>query len=253
MKKFLYIWTVFFLGWNSMSVVAMKNDIPKEIEIKFIITGGQVKRFFEFLNRETTYLGIHVQVDTYFDTKDKKLTSSKQKLRIREEKKNMGKKVVKTLCFKQRHINNETKKCESVDELEAAFTNNDELLNVFSVLNCNVLFFEKTKEGMIDVEKYLKESEYIAFAKVEKNRALYKYQCFEIAVDELNGLPGAFIEIELKEKGVPVQEGKQKIYEFLKQIGLKSIKEFNNDYLSMVLDPQKIVFDEITLVKSVKK
>lgn len=252
MKKFLYIGVVLFLGGVN-SMIAMKIDIPKEIEIKFTIKGVQAETFFEFLNTKTTYLGIHIQVDRYFDTKDKQLASSKKKLRIREEKKNMGKKIIKTLCFKQRHINIETNMCESVDELEADFTNNDAIFKIFDVLDNDVLLPKKTPKGAIDVLSYLENAGYKEFAKVEKNRALYKYQSFEIAIDELNGLPGSFIEIELKKYVGGVKEGKQKIYEFLKNIGLRSIKEFNNDYLSMIQDAKKIVFNEVALDEIVKK
>jgi hypothetical protein len=165
-----------------------------------------------------------------------------------------GRKVIKTLCFKQRHINPETSLCESVDELEADFGNNDKVLKIFDMLNCDVFLLSKTSGGTIDISLYLEKAGYKECAKVEKNRALYKYQSFEIAIDELNGLPGAFIEIELKEKDFLVNEGKQKIYYFLRHvIGLDSIEEFNNDYLAMVQDSEKIVFKEIDLLEVLKK
>ena len=264
MKKYLFTQVSFFLMTSVMFVNGMKNnepkkiDIPFEIEIKFQVDSCNFKKIFDVVLIHSKAKNKKEQIDAYFDTVEKILATTKQKLRIRDEI-NIKKNTQEfSFCFKHKYINPETNKSET-KELEATIDNKQGLLNIFDVLEIKGSLTTEDFDDIKDLKKNLELHGYKQFATIEKIRNAYlvdyKDSTLEIALDKVKGLTdNQFIEIELKNfHGGSVQEGKDIIYNFLSSIGVSSINEYPNDYLSMLLDPKKITFVSIDVDTITKK
>ena len=84
--------------------------------------------------------------------------------------------------------------------------------------------------------KYFEKATFYPLAIVEKTREKYLYNGLEIAIDNVKDLNGYFIEIEIK-TGL---RDKNRIYDFLeKELNWDAITECEDDYLAMILAPEK--------------
>ncbi|MBN1916142.1 class IV adenylate cyclase [Candidatus Dojkabacteria bacterium] len=85
-------------------------------------------------------------------------------------------------------------------------------------------------------KELLKGIGFSIFTPVIKNRKKYMYKVFEIVIDDVKGL-GRFAEIELKEDFDDTDKAFEKIFDLLRQIGLKKIETLKRGYVSLIWNP----------------
>lgn len=101
------------------------------------------------------------------------------------------------------------------------------------------LYSDEYETVIDDPENALRLMEALGYVKVttvEKKRAVYTYDIFEIVLDTVLGL-GEFVEIELKQPVASVEEGHARIYECLRSIGITRFVLQPQGYVHMMWNP----------------
>jgi|GEM_PF-2813621 predicted adenylyl cyclase CyaB len=197
----------------------------KEIEIKFRPTQEQTDTLTHWLSQKNIKSKEIKITDYYFDHKTNSLfflspegfldTDTSFRLRIIDN--------TQTLYIKKRVLDTQ-----------------DNMLHAQEYsLNIN-----HTKTQFLDILDFLSVLGYMPKVIINKTRKIYIYKSLEISIDALETL-GEFIEIEIisnTKTGHTEQENqdinsKNLIYNFLKELGFKSILCFTRGYLVMTVNP----------------
>lgn len=183
----------------------------KEIEVKFQLDNSGMEFLKKWLEKNTDYEGEVLYTDYYLDNPDSTFfymafggyKDILQFVRIRMSlEKNF-------ICYKNRHITEEGKTLYC-DEYETEVKDGDISLRIFNALGYT--------EQII----------------LKKKRKTYKTKEFDIVIDDVDGL-GIFVEVELKNHEL---DGIAKIHKYLKEIGIKKIKQFDRGYICMKVNPK---------------
>jgi len=180
----------------------MKNI---EIEIRIFIEDDSTLK--NWLKHNATFVGNKYQHDIYFEPKqvpfiridDNGFKDADEWLRIRVYA-NSGE-----LCYKKWHRDSETKQSLYADEVEVKIDKIDNLKLLLEYLDYNQI------------------------SEVKKNRESWSYDNFLIEKDEIENL-GVFYEIEFKGDANSPQEGLERIYSLLKNIGIRDWKIIDRGY-----------------------
>ncbi|HEC64419.1 MAG TPA: class IV adenylate cyclase [bacterium] len=190
----------------------------KELEAKFQVDEKSFKKIKTWLKKNSKFVGKENHEEYYFDHKEAPLTflgednirDAADYLRIRK-----GKGGKYSICLKKWHKHPvRTEEYTHCDEYE------------FEVSDGAI-----AKELLINIG-------YSDLTEVIKKRLKYKYKKFEIVIDDVKNL-GKFIEIELKDKFDDTDVAYERIWDLLRQIGIKEITEMSRGYVSMLWNPNK--------------
>lgn len=189
------------------------NKPPQEIEVKIQPTEPQMEQLQNWLTKSAEFCCTLNSQDYYLDNPNKSILfksdfgfiDSTHALRVRIDQNKSY------LTLKVNHRDNKTNEIIRLDEHESEIANGQTVLNIFYELGYKHRFV------------------------IKKTRLVYKYQAFEIAIDEVEKL-GKFVEIELK-ADTENAEGIKQIFSLLKQIGFDSIKTFTRGYAAMFTNP----------------
>ncbi|MBL8015579.1 MAG: class IV adenylate cyclase [Candidatus Doudnabacteria bacterium] len=185
-----------------------------EIELKIKIDAASAEKLTKWLKQNAEAKGEKHQLEYYLDNPDKTFffqselgyKDAANYFRVRFSDKG------DSVCLKIFEVDPKSTKSKNLDEIEFTVSDGEESLKLFKTL------------GFTDLTK------------VEKTRKSYAYKNFEIELDTVEGL-GNFVEIEIKENDITVEEGKAKIRELLKQIGITRFQNCSRGYVSMLWNP----------------
>lgn len=193
----------------------------KNIEIEIKLKLDNPKILLNWLENNAKLLKETEQKDYYFDPPHKsfiyqnKFDGTKDAdewFRIRETR------IGNAICYKQWHRNENTGESIYADEIETSTGDKNQMLEIFKRLGF--------KETSI----------------VHKKRKSYLYQDFKFDCDEVAGL-GFFVEIEFKGEVEDPAEGKQRIFDFLKEINITNWKKTKRGYSWIQWNPGKEHFE----------
>lgn len=104
----------------------------------------------------------------------------------------------------------------------------------------NIGEFEFYTDNANNTLTFFKELGYSDCTMVKKDREIYTHSQFEIVIDKVEGL-GTFAEFELKEFDSKTETKLlyRQVFEFIKSLGFKQIKEQKRGYVSMLWNPNK--------------
>ena len=182
----------------------------KEIEVKFQLDNSNMNILQDWLTKNTKYEGEVSYSDYYLDNPDSTffyMASGGYKdilqfVRIRTSlEKNF-------ICYKNRHITEEGKTLYC-DEYETEVKDGNISLKIFTALG------------------------YTGQIVLNKKRKTYTTKEFDVVIDDVEGL-GIFVEVELKNHEL---DGIAKLHKYLKDIGIKKIKQFDRGYICMKVNP----------------
>ncbi len=188
----------------------------KDVEIEIQVRISERSRLQVFLKEKANFVGKNYQKDEYFTPAHRDFVSVKpvaEWLRLRESDKN-------AITYKNWHYDADGKS-QYCDEYETPIGDADQMRKIFTVLNIRPIIT------------------------VEKTRETWKYQDYEIALDQITGL-GDFVEIEYK---VAAERDPKKVTDdmvkFLKQIGCGKIERNFVGYPFMLLYPKEVKFESV--------
>lgn len=177
-----------------------------EIELKFPLNNPE--RIIEFLNKFAKQEKKDIsQKDTYYNAPHRDFVKVKypfEWLRIRETPKGFS------LDYKHFHPEN-VKVTDYCDEFETKIENAESLKKIFENLNFKELVC------------------------VDKTRSTWLFKDVEIAIDDVKGI-GRFIELELKKEVNNPKEGKEYLYQILKELNAEVGKEDLRGYPFRLLE-----------------
>lgn len=184
-----------------------------EIEIKFPLQNAN--DVVGFLNKKAK-AGLQniYQKDTYYSPSHRNFIGYKypyEWLRLRESAKGAS------LDYKHFHPEN-VRKTDYCDEFQTGISNAETLKKILLSLNF--------KEVIV----------------VEKTRNIWYYKDAEIAIDDVSDL-GSFIELELTKKPASSKEGKEYLYNILKELNAKVGEEDLSGYPYRILEKKGHKFD----------
>lgn len=191
----------------------------KNIEIEIKIKLNDPKKLVKWLRTNAKKIGESNQEDHYFEHELKSFrykdeddyTDADEWLRVRiADNKH-------EICYKKWY--RDGKKSTYCDEIETTVGDPYQVLEIFKRLG-----FKETSV-------------------IKKHRASWKYQDFRFDCDEVNEI-GFFIEIEFTGEADTPMQGKQKIYDLLKEIGLTEWKKTRRGYSWIQWNPGREHFDE---------
>lgn len=186
----------------------------KEVEIKIQINQPTKEKVLCWLKKHGLYQGEHHQVDYYLNKPESPFffmapqgyKTANDYLRIRFTKKG------DFLCFKRLHQDKTTGNPLYCDEYEVLVADGKKTLEL------------------------LKAVGYTDLTIMDKKRTIYRYDTFEIALDQVEKL-GHFMEVELKEEVFCPQKGMEKICKQLKIMGIERYTLQTRGYVSMLWNP----------------
>ena len=196
----------------------MANNNKKEIEVRLQL--DDPRPLFKFLKNSAEFLERSSQVDFYFDsplktfiyTDSQGYKNADEWLRVRISDKS-------SVCYKKWYRDKNTGKSLYADEIELGVEDGKGLV----VLLENLGF-----KQICTVEKY---------------RESWKYGDFQFDCDKIKGL-GSFIEIEFTGKIDNPKKGREKIFDLLKNLGIKNWKVIKGGYPWMLWNKDKNLFEE---------
>lgn len=197
----------------------MPDDF-KEIEIKFQLDTSNMDLLKNWLEKNTNYEGEVSYTDYYLDNPDSTFfymafggyKDILQFIRVRmSSEKNF-------VCYKNRHITDDGKTLYC-DEYETEVKDGNISLKIFNALGY-------TKQIIL-----------------KKKRKTYTTKSFDIVIDNVDGL-GIYVEVELKDHEM---DGISQIHKFLKDIGIKKIKQFDRGYICMKVNPGHCFGEDVNL------
>jgi len=189
--------------------------MQKEIEVKIQITAEQLDQMKKWLKKYGHFCGQVQHCEYYLDNPCLPLTfiapegykDARYYLRVRQctEKGD-------SVCLKKWYGDAKSDKKTHCDEWEFNVSDGKTALELLEKLG----FSNATS--------------------IKKVRRIYQVDKFEVVIDTVENL-GVFVEIELKEQVDDVQSGLQRIYDFIKKIGIITFKKQERGYVSMVWNP----------------
>jgi adenylate cyclase class 2 len=123
-----------------------------------------------------------------------------------------------SLCFKHWYRDEETGSSSHCDEYELKIENGERMIKILTALR-----FKET-------------------ARIEKDRSIWRYRDFEISLDEVKKL-GNFVEFEYKGRVTDPAEDKKRLFDLVKEIGLKNWRKTKRGYCFMLWNPGKEHFE----------
>ena len=187
----------------------------KEIEIQVRISNSQP--LLDFLEKNGEFKYSNRQVDEYYTPAHRDFASIdpiKEWIRLRDSDGEFS------INYKNWHYDSDGKS-RYCDEFETVIGDLDQLRKIFTAINLKVL------------------------VKVHKQRRVWNYKNYEIAVDRVEGL-GDFVEIEYK--GVDNADHKaitDGMIKFIKDIDCGEIRRNYRGYAYMLLYPDKTIPEEL--------
>lgn len=180
------------------------------LELEMKIQVDDINVIFDWLENNGEYLGKTSQIDYYYEpinnpfifTDATGFLDANDWLRVRISAKGCS------ICFKRCHRNEQNIALYS-DEIETKIDDAEKM------------------------KKILVELGYQEILKLKKERKSYKYNTYRFDIDEIVGL-GCFIEIEDQGQISDLLEGRQRIRDTLKKIGITNYKEVNTAYPQMI-------------------
>ena len=193
----------------------------EDIEIELKLKLEQPEILIKWLKENAELVGTSEQSDQYFDPPNKSFTyvdaegykDADEWFRVRSSEKG------NEICYKLWHRDEKTGKSLYADEIETGVDDPKQILKILERLK-----FKPT-------------------SLIEKHRESYKYKDFQFDCDEIKGL-GFFVEIEFKGKIEDPTKGNQKIYDLIKEIGIKNWKKTKRGYPCIQWNPGKDHFEE---------
>jgi len=187
----------------------------KEIEIKIQVNSKLRQQIQTWLDKNATHMGSahHIEyylnkpATTFFFSAQEGYKDALDYLRVRLT--NNG----DSFCLKKFHEDPIEKKPLYCDEYEVQVSDGKKTLELMKAIG----YTEQTL--------------------VEKTRNTYKFDVFEIVVDQVKNL-GLFMEVELKIEAENTHAGIKLIYDFLKSIGITEFKLQTRGYVSMLWNPE---------------
>lgn len=173
------------LGTIKLTPTGMKDT---EIELKFEINNS--RKLETWLKENAQFKSAKHQIDNYYTPPHRNFFDVKypvEYLRVRHAKND-------SITYKFWHAPNQSKEHSHCDEFETKVENGQQIEKIFEALNFRML------------------------VAIDKKRKSYKYQNFEIEVDEVKDL-GTFCEIEIKGLYKSVDDAKKQIWKLAKQLG----------------------------------
>ncbi len=188
--------------------------MDREIELKFLFAEQQREILVAWLNEHAVYEGSLQQEDRYFDNPHRSFFTKNEQgvvcadsfLRVRFT--NKGDYV----CLKNWHHDAITLEKTHCDEYETSVASGQTM--------CKLLQAEGYELDTIII----------------KERNVYRYDCFEVAIDQVKGL-GSFVEVELKDYAGAVDAGRAAIKQFVKNIGIGTCVLQRGGYVVMAKNP----------------
>jgi predicted adenylyl cyclase CyaB len=169
----------------------------REVEIRIVL--DKLDPLIHWLTKSAERIGAFDQKDFYFDRPDKSFIYIDSKgyrdadewLRIRLS--SGGDKI----CYKKWYRNKKTGKSLYADEVEVNIEDGEQLIHLLKKLGFKLI------------------------SVIEKHRETWRYGDFLISCDWVKGL-GVFVEIEFSGQINSIREARKKIFELIKEIGLKN-------------------------------
>lgn len=192
----------------------MSKDVEIEIQVQLQSVNGLLK----FLKSDAIFIKSEYQVDEYFTPKHRDFTKVRpimEWLRLRKS----GKKY--SINYKKWHYEKDGRS-HFCDEYESEIVDLIQLKRIFKALNLKKL------------------------VKVEKNRNIWMYKDYEIAIDEIKGL-GNFVEIEYKGKFVSKSPAKitSEMVKFLQKFNPGKISKNYVGYPFQLMFPNEVEIEVV--------
>ncbi len=190
-----------------------------EIEIKLKLDDPTI--LMNWLNENAELIKDYSHIDYYFDPPHKTYAYTNPEdstkdadewFRIRTSEKG------NEICYKLWH-RDENGKSLYADEIETFIGSEEAALKIV-----NALGFKETSV-------------------IKKHRRSYKHKEFQFDCDEVEGL-GFFVEIEFRGEIEDPSQGKHKIYEFLKEIGITDWKKTKRGYSWIQWNPDSEHYED---------
>lgn len=191
--------------------------MSKEVEIKIRVLSAQLDRIEKWLQKNAQFVSeenhrefyINDPNKSFYFINDEGIKDANDYFRIRTSKNGKA-----SICLKQWQPDpkrpGQHTHCE---EYETLIDDSDSMIKLMEAIGY--------KDKVV----------------VEKYRRKYKYDSFEIVIDDVKDL-GVFIEIEYKGKFEDVYKARNLIFEFVRdKFGLDSINMQNRGYVSMLINP----------------
>lgn len=205
--------TMTLLATSTTNMLA--NTGPLEVELKLQLSEQNLQKLQHFLasNKQVRSKGKEETIQHYLDHPRNSFLfrhpngfiDAKEQLRVRISSK------YDSMCTKQEVSDTKSSQVIARKELETKVGNGKTALELFKALG------------------------YTVIASITKTRGKYRYKEFEIALDEIQEL-GSFVEVELKEQVDDAKLGLQKIYRFLKDLGITECTHFEKSYFHLILN-----------------
>ena len=194
----------------------------KFIEIEVKLKLEQPQKLLDWLKDNAQLVKESSHTDYYFDPPHKTFIydnpqdstkDAEEWFRIRVSEKG------NEICYKLWHRDPETNRSLYADEIETFIGDKEAALKII-----NALGFKQTSV-------------------ISKHRMSYKYKEFQFDCDQVDEL-GFFVEVEFKGEIEDPAQGKHKIYEMLKEIGVNNWKKTKRGYSWIQWNPDHDHFEE---------
>lgn len=189
----------------------------EDTEIEIQVNIKRVRPLLVFLKKKGEFKGKRRQVDTYFIPAHRDFRAERpvnEWLRLRDSE------GIFSINYKNWHRDEEGRS-DCCDEYETKVEDLKKMKKIFKVLN-----FQEIVE-------------------VDKERTVWIYGNYEIAVDKVKGL-GDFVEIEYIGKNtVDPKKTAQEMIKFLKDLGCTGIRLNQQGYAFVNLFPEEFVSEEV--------
>ena len=192
-------------------LIKRKNSKSIEIEIKLEIEEEQYKELFKYFKSTSDKYTSKNQHDIYFSPEEPKFFGGDiddECIRIRIQKDKY------ILCYKKIYMGDNEEDIHIVEN-ETEVSNLEETINILKGIRVNKI---------CDLIK-------------ERDSFIYK-NLFEISLDKVKDL-GYFIEIEVYDKNIPINEANQLLLNFIKELNLDITKRNLKGYSYLMYDKMK--------------
>jgi adenylate cyclase class IV len=225
------------------SVSAMK----KEIEIKFTLEQASRTAFEMWLETHATFDGIEHHEEVYLNNPKNSFFFNHKDgfndahITMRLRSKIIGQAHKDLFCSKVCHVDDQNRTV-SRDEFEIDLSSPDSSKILATWLQeKGYRNFENNLGQALQLTKknltfFFESIGFIEQFEFTKERKIYRFEDFEIALDTLPGI-GSFIEVELKSDEQDVVIGTEQIHQFLKKTGITQFVQYDRSYLHMKINP----------------
>jgi adenylate cyclase class 2 len=190
----------------------------KNIEIEIKVRVSEAANLKKFLKRDAKFLDENYQKDEYFSPAHRDFLAVKpveEWLRLRTSGKKFG------ITYKNWHYDHKSIS-HYCDEYETEVADLEQMRRIFAALDMKPL------------------------VTVEKTRRRWRYQDYEISLDQVTGL-GDFVEVEYKAAETPADPSgtTSEMIAWLKAIGVGKIERSLTGYPFALLNPKALHFQEV--------